>query len=64
MNEPASLETLETGRKAAYQFTLRDKIAGALDGLLLTKCELLGNARPMFTSAGLIFQTDLQIEPL
>jgi hypothetical protein len=33
MSYSASLEILKAGRAAAYQFTLRDKIAGALDDL-------------------------------
>jgi hypothetical protein len=35
MSDPASLEVLKAGRAAAYQFTLRDKIAGALGALRL-----------------------------
>jgi len=33
MSDPASLEILKAGRVAAYQFTLRDKITGALEAL-------------------------------
>ena len=35
MNDPANLEIMKAGRKAAYQFTLRDKIAGAMADLRL-----------------------------
>ena len=33
MSDPASLQALETGHAPAYQFTLRDKLAGALGAL-------------------------------
>jgi hypothetical protein len=35
MSDDASLNMLKAGRAAAYQFTLRDKIAGALGGIRL-----------------------------
>jgi hypothetical protein len=35
MSDPASLEALRAGRAAAHQFTLREKIAGALGALRL-----------------------------
>ena len=35
MNDPASREAIEAGRAGAYQFTLGDKIAGALGALRL-----------------------------
>lgn len=35
MNNPANLEALQAGRVAAYQFTLRDKVVGALGALRL-----------------------------
>ena len=38
MKPNASLEALNAGQAAAYQFTLRDKVAGALSALRLRLC--------------------------